>query len=96
MNVRSKSADARDELRAEDMEKKQGNRKCETCRFSAKFFPNPKIAQSQLMCKWGPPTAMLVPGPQGQMGQSSAWPIVAGFTWCFRWESDPEPITLAS
>lgn len=60
---------------------------CGTCRFSAPALDaNRKINFTQRLCKFMPPTPMLIPNPNGGLGMQSVWPIMDTGQNCGQWQ----------
>lgn len=60
--------------------------RCEKCRFSSTERPQPNVLQSVLLCKWGPPTPILIPTGATSASVQPMWPAVAPQHWCHRFE----------
>lgn len=60
---------------------------CKNCRFSSVERPNPNILQDILICRWGPPTPVLIPTGPGSANLQAMHPSVAPTHWCHRFES---------
>lgn len=62
-------------------------RRCARCRFSSAERPQPNVLQTVLICRWGPPTPVLIPTGPNQASVQPMWPAVAAQHWCHRFES---------
>lgn len=59
---------------------------CANCaKCEQQQLPPPNIGKA-LICRALPPTPMLMPGPNGQAGLVSVFPIVGADNWCYQFE----------
>lgn len=67
-------------------------KRCDQCCFSSKERPQPTLLVDVLICRWGPPTPVVIPSGPGQASMQPMWPVVAPLHWCHRFSQRPTPL----
>lgn len=71
------------------------NRSCAACKFSSgERLRPPNVLQYVLLCKYGPPTPVLIPTGPNAASVQPIWPVVAPSHWCHRYETYLQGSTL--
>lgn len=65
-------------------------RACVSCRYVSSERPQPHVLQSVLVCRWGPPTPMMIPTGPNSANVQPMPPVVHPNYWCYRFEPLPE------
>lgn len=71
-------------------------RACVNCKFVSCERPQPNVLQDVLLCKYGPPTAVLVPTGPNTATLQPMWPTLAPTHWCHRFEAKEDAKSLES
>lgn len=70
------------------------SRSCSSCKFSSRERLQPNVLQDVLLCKYGPPTPVLIPTGPNAASVQPIWPAVAPSHWCHRFETHLQESTL--
>lgn len=65
--------------------------RCEHCRFCSRERPQQNVIQDVLVCRFGPPTPVMIPVSAQQAQLTGLWPIVPPAGWCYHFEKVPLP-----